>query len=165
MRWLALTALLLVAPTLWASETAVKERSPEEVERLYQEIGDQLFCICGCRDKLLECSHNVCGPKDDERKFLRELCKDPELDSSAIKQGMVKRFGEKVLIVPQDSPIYWVLILVGLGVVGSFSAGFWVVTRHSNRDNETSDDDDAPTPTDENTDFDQRIADDLKDLE
>jgi len=124
MRVCIMTLALLIATPLMA-----QDRTPAEADRLYQEIGSQLFCICGCRENLLTCSHNICNAKDEERKFLRELAGNSKLDESAIKQEMIKRFGPGVLQVPEQSSLYPLLAIAGALLIAAFGAGFWVVTR------------------------------------
>ncbi|MCB9932210.1 MAG: cytochrome c-type biogenesis protein CcmH [Planctomycetes bacterium] len=148
--------LLLLA--LFAPAAAAQERTPDEAERLYQQVGDQLFCICGCREALLSCSHNVCSAKDEERKFLRELAGNSKLDAGEIRQAMVERFGKGVLQVPEQSNLYPVLIAAGLGLAAAFGAGFWVLTRHGSKPEA------APEPA-ADPDFEARIARELKELE
>ncbi|MCB9894926.1 MAG: cytochrome c-type biogenesis protein CcmH [Planctomycetes bacterium] len=127
-KWAALLFVLFAvcAPVGWAQST---DRSPAEAERLYHEVGDQLFCICGCRENLLTCSHNTCSAKDEERAYLRELTQNPKFDAAAIKQGMADRFGNEVLQVQQASSLYPILAFSGIVLVAAFGAGFWVITR------------------------------------
>lgn len=150
----ALVALVLVfaSPTLGA-----QDRTPAEAERLYQQVGNQLFCICGCRENLLTCSHNVCSAKDEERKFLRELAKDPKLDEAGIKQEMVKRFGPGVLQVPEQSSLYPLLAIAGVLLITAFGTGFYVVTRRG------SSTDTAKREID--PELEARIANELKELD
>jgi cytochrome c-type biogenesis protein CcmH/NrfF len=121
--------VLFVLCALFAPILAAQDRTPDEAERLYKQVGSQLFCICGCRENLLVCSHNVCGAKTQEREFLHELAKDPKLDEASIKQQMVERFGAGVVQVPEQSNLYPILLIAGLALVGAFGAGFWAVTR------------------------------------
>lgn len=122
-----LLALLVLFSGIAAPALAAQVRTPDQSEALYHEVGDQLFCICGCREKLLSCSHNVCASKTEERNFLRELTQQPQMDSVAIKSEMVKRFGPKVLQVPQESNLYPVLAVAGLALVTAFGGMFWYV--------------------------------------
>jgi cytochrome c-type biogenesis protein CcmH/NrfF len=118
---------LLIA--LFAPMLAAQDRTPDDAERLYQQVGSQLFCICGCRENLLVCSHNVCGAKTQEREFLAELVKDPKQDEVSVKQQMVERFGKGVLQVPEQSTLYPILVVAGLALVAAFGTGLWFVTR------------------------------------
>ncbi|MCC7508162.1 MAG: hypothetical protein IT464_02155 [Planctomycetes bacterium] len=146
-----LLLLLLFAAPLSA-------RSPEEAEMLYHDVGDQMFCICGgCRDALLECSMNNCSAKVMQREFLRELCADEKLDAAGIKAGMVKRFGPKVLQVPEESSLFPILGVAVLLLSAAFGFGFWALTRKGVAQQSAPD-----TPTDE---MDSRIELDLKELE
>ena len=153
MRSLAIILVFVCAAPLFA-----QDRTPAEAERLYQEVGNQLFCICGCRENLLTCSHNVCSAKDEERKFLRKLASDPKLDESGIKQAMVERFGPGVLQVPEQSSLYPLLAIAGAVLIAAFGAGFWVVTR------KTGDGGDAPKQ-EIDPELEARIAKELKELD
>lgn len=146
---LLLLLLLFAAP--------LSARSAVEVDRLYHDVGSQLFCVCGgCREGLLVCSMNVCQAKELERDYLRELCQDPALDAGAIKAKMAERFGEKVLQVPPDSSLYPVLIVAVLLLAGAFGFGFWAVTRRRPATTEQQPDPDVA---------DSRIENELKELE
>lgn len=150
---------LLILLLLFAAPAAAQTRAPDEAERMYREVGDQFMCICGCREKLLACSHNVCSSKDAERAFLRELVQDPKLSAGQIKQQMVTRFGPKVLQVPEESNLYPVLIVSVLLLAGAFGFGYWTITRKK-----TSADEPAPLPANDST-LDSRIANELKELD
>jgi len=116
-----LFALLLLAPGL-----AAQARSPEEAERVYREVGDQLNCVCGsCRDKLLECSHNRCEAKDAQRYFLRMLSRDDTQDAASIRSAMAARFGERALQVPPQSNMFTVLALALTALAAAFGGMFW----------------------------------------
>jgi cytochrome c-type biogenesis protein CcmH/NrfF len=134
-------------------------RSPEEADRVYHEVGEQLFCICGCREGLLVCSHNVCSAKEQEREYLRELSGRAELDNSAIKAEMVKRFGKGVLQVPEESSLYPILVVVTVLLVGAFGVGFWVVSHK-----EGDDEDEQPDAPDD-PELEARIEKELKELD
>lgn len=151
-------ALLMLVFALFASGLSAQDRTPDQAELLYQQVGDQLFCICGCREPLLSCSHNVCGAKDEERKFLRELVGDSKLDAAAIKQQMVERFGKGVMQVPEESNLYPILIGAGLLLLGAFGVAFRVLTRRGPAPEA------APQPA-EDSEFEARIARELKELE
>lgn len=116
---------LLVLLLALAAPLAAQWRSPEDAQRLYDDVGRQLFCTCGCRENLLSCSHNVCEAKDAERAFLRKLAADPKLDANAMRDAMVKRFGEGVLQAPRETGLYGV---VGAAVVllgAAFGVALW----------------------------------------
>jgi cytochrome c-type biogenesis protein CcmH/NrfF len=151
-------ALLMLVFALFASGLSAQERTPDQAELLYQQVGDQLFCICGCREPLLSCSHNVCSSKDEERKFLRELVGNPKLDAAAIKQQMVVRFGKGVQQVPEESNLYPILIGSGLLLLAAFGVAFRVLTRRGPAPEA------APQPS-ADAEFEDRIARELKELE
>ncbi|MHC4839931.1 MAG: cytochrome c-type biogenesis protein CcmH [Planctomycetota bacterium] len=152
--------LLLLAPSLMASDiTATEPLSETQIEMRYQAVGDQLFCLCGCRDKLLECSHNVCSYKDNERAFLRELSRDPNLTQAQMKEQMVTRFGEQILLAPSDSGLYLLAAAGLLVLIAGFSFGARYLTKAA-----PESDADKPAPFDD-ADLDDRIANELKDME
>jgi len=142
--------LLLASPLVAA-------RTPDESEMLYQQIGSQLFCVCGCRENLLTCSMNVCSSKNLQRDYLRALCRDASLDVPEIKESMAARFGANVLQVPPRSSLYPLLGVSVLLLVGAFGFGFWAVTRGR----ATADHPAVPA----DAEMDERIRRELEDLE
>ena len=120
--------LVLLAPI-----AAAQDRTPDQAEKLYQQVGSQLFCTCGCRENMLTCSHNVCSSKTQQREFLAELTKDGKLDEAGVKQQMVGRFGKEVLQVPEQSNLYPILAVAGVVLIAAFGAGFWAVTRRGEK--------------------------------
>ncbi|MCC6575591.1 MAG: cytochrome c-type biogenesis protein CcmH [Planctomycetes bacterium] len=126
--WLILLLLLCVmAPCAGAAPKQV--RPPAEVERLYNQLGATMTCTCGCREVLLDCSHNSCPTKPEELRFLRGLCEDASMDIAAIRAGMAARFGDKILQAPSSSLLYPLLFVGGLLVIGVFSALVWAVRK------------------------------------
>jgi hypothetical protein len=122
-----LLILLLLIPAGLAGQA--QQRTPEEAQMLYSQVGSQLFCICGCRENLLTCSMNVCSSKVEQRNFLRVLCRDASLDVTEIKDQMAVRFGPNVLQVPPRSTLYPLLGFGLLLIAGAFAFGFWGLTR------------------------------------
>jgi len=157
--WLLLVTLMLFA----AAPLCAQTRTPAEAERLYHEVGEQLFCTCGCREKLLSCSHNVCGPKTDQRNYLRELSQMPQHDAEAIKQQMVTRFGPKVLQVPQEDSLFTVVAVGMLALVAGFGGMFWYIVGR-NRAKAESDAAAPPQPAAKDA-MEERIERDMQDLE
>ncbi|MCA8915597.1 MAG: cytochrome c-type biogenesis protein CcmH [Planctomycetes bacterium] len=155
MRMLAILLLMLAAQGIAAQ---AQDRSPVEADRLYHEVGDQLFCICGCRENLLTCSHNTCSAKDEERAYLRELSQNSKFDAAAIKQGMAQRFGNEVLQVQQASSLYPILAFSGIVLVAAFATGFWVITRREAPSEE-------PPEVTVDPEMEARIANELKELD
>jgi cytochrome c-type biogenesis protein CcmH/NrfF len=156
---LLLIILLLVPAGLSAQDAVARadNRTPEEAEMLYKQIGAGLFCICGCRENLLTCSMNVCSSKNLQRDYLRALCRDPELGVTEIKEAMAARFGANVLQVPPRSSLYPMLGLGVLLLVGAFGFGFWALTRGRDPRAETYEGIDTETLA--------RIERDMKELE
>lgn len=150
-----LLSLLLLAPAL----AAVEGRSPAEVDRLYHEVGAQMFCVCGgCREGLLECTMTNCSTKLTQRDFLRALCADPANDAPAIRQAMVTRFTPKVLQVPDDSSLFPVLAAAGALLLLAFGTGFWYVTQRGKAAA-------AAASAEIDPDLEARIARELKELD
>ncbi len=151
------TGLLVFTALLLAG--ALNARTPDESDRLYHEIGSQLFCVCnGCREGLLVCSMNNCRAKDVQTDYLRSLCENASLKAPAIKDAMVDRFGTRVLQVPSDSQLFPILAIAVLVLGAAFVMGFRAVTRRGG----------APTQLPEpgrNDELDERIRRDLKDLD
>lgn len=140
-----------------------ERRPPDEAERLYREVGGQLFCICGCREGLLGCTMNNCDAKQAERAYLHELSEDPSLDAVGIKSAMVERFGEKVLQVPTDSNLYTILGIAGVLLVAGFGFGFRAVTRR--RADAQPEQDEKPSGGPVDPEMESRINRELKELD
>ncbi|MDC1142762.1 cytochrome c-type biogenesis protein CcmH [Planctomycetota bacterium] len=162
-------ALMLLVPALSASASKGASAAPlteAEIETRYKAVGDQLFCLCGCRDKLLECSHNVCGPKEEERAFLRELAKDVKLTQAQMKEQMVVRFGEKILLAPNDSGLYMLAAGALLMLVAGFAVGARFLMKSPASEDSPAEDAPAEAPKAfDDSDLDDRIANELKELE
>lgn len=154
-----LIALVLFLPAALAAGGG--PRTPAEADRFYHEVGDQLFCTCGCREKLLSCSHNVCAAKDAQREYLRELSQNSIYDAAAMKQEMVKRFGPKVLQVPEESGLYTVLAVALAALVAGFGGMFWYVVGKGKARAEAGT---APVATEKDA-LEERIERDMRDLE
>lgn len=125
---LMLALCFLAAPAAAAPKVL---RAPAEAERLYQELGSQMTCTCGCREMLLACSHNNCPAKPVQQGFLRKLCEDAANDAAAIRTAMADRFGERILQAPSSSLLYPLLVVGGLLLLGLFGALVWAVAGRS----------------------------------
>ncbi len=121
---LMLALCFLAAPAAAAPKVT---RAPADAERLYQELGSQMTCTCGCREMLLACSHNNCPAKPVQQGFLRKLCEDAANDAAAIRTAMADRFGERILQAPGSSLLYPLLAVGGLLLLGLFGALVWAV--------------------------------------
>lgn len=157
----ARVVLLLILLLPCALQAGGVPRTPEAADRIYHEVGDQLFCTCGCREKLLSCSHNVCAAKDAQREYLRELSQNTIYDSATMKQAMVKRFGPKVLQVPEESGLYTVLAVALAALVAAFGGMFWYVVGKGRARAEAGT---APVAQEKDA-LEERIERDMRDLE
>lgn len=159
---LLLVLLLMTMPALMANEVSSKEPLSEvQIEQRYQTVGDQLFCLCGCRDKLLECSHNVCSYKDNERAFLRELASNPKFSQADMKAEMVERFGPEILLMRDDGNLFGIIAGGLFLLLSSFGIGLWVITKRG----QPALNDTDQSSAEENDKLDERIARELKELE
>ena len=151
-------ASLILALLALCTPLAAQWRSPAEAQRLYDEVGRQLFCTCDCRENLLSCSHNVCEAKDAERAFLRKLAADPRLDADGIRAAMVKRFGEGVLQAPRETGLYAVVGVAVALLLAAFGVAFW---RLRSRDAVPA----VPAPVATGDELDRRLERELKEME
>ncbi len=92
---------------------AMAAQTPGQIEK---DIGDKVYCLCGCVTTLNHCPMLRCAEKEEMRGIIRA---DVEQGKSepAILQDLVNRFGEKVLAAPPASGFNltaWVLPGIGL---------------------------------------------------
>jgi cytochrome c-type biogenesis protein CcmH len=92
---------------------AMAAQTPTQIEK---DIGDKVYCLCGCVTTLNHCPMLHCAEKEEMRGIIRA---DVEQGKSepAILQDLVNRFGEKVLAAPPASGFNltaWVLPGIGL---------------------------------------------------
>lgn len=149
--------LAILAPSVQAAPKTV--RPPAEVERLFHELGATMTCTCGCRENLLDCSHNSCPTKPEEQRFLRGLCEDAGMDVAAIRAGMAARFGEGILQAPGSSLLYPLLIVGAVVLIVAFASLVWVVRGRTPQAVET------PAPAADDPALDARIEREIKDLD
>ncbi len=117
-----LLALLLAAPI---SAAPVMERDPAEAEKLYHEIGSSMTCLCGCRERLLDCSMVNCSFKETGQRFLREECRDANKSPDQIRAAMIERFGPEIMQVHGDSLLYPVLFGGAFVTLALFGTALW----------------------------------------
>jgi cytochrome c-type biogenesis protein CcmH/NrfF len=153
--WCLLALVLLLAGPLSAAE----KRTPEEAEKLFQQLGAQMTCTCGCREGLLVCSMNNCSAKAAEQGFLRELCADSSQSPESIRRAMALRFGEKILQTPDDTSLFPLLLISGLAVLAMF-AGVLFYVRGRPRPAEAAD---TPKPSED--EMDARLKRELEELD
>ncbi len=125
---LALMALLALfwAPGLMAAPA--RERDLAQADHLYHELGNSMFCLCGCRERLLSCSRVNCSFKEPAQRYLREQCRDADLTPDQVRAKMIERFGPGIVQVQSDSLLYPVLFAAGFGILGLFALGLWLVS-------------------------------------
>ena len=99
---------------------AMAARTPEQIA---QDIGNKVYCLCGCVTSLNTCPMLHCEVKAEMHKII-----DTDLAAGktepAILQDLVDRYGEKVLAAPPAHGFNlaaWILPGVGL-LIGLFLA-------------------------------------------
>jgi cytochrome c-type biogenesis protein CcmH len=112
-----LGALML---SLALSSMAMAARSPEQIEK---DIGNKVYCTCGCVTTLNYCPHENCPVKAEMHKIIRTDLAEGKAEP-AILQDLVARYGLKVLASPPPQGFNltaWILPGVGL-LIGLFLA-------------------------------------------
>ena len=93
---------------------AMAAQSPAQIEK---DIGDKVYCLCGCVTTLNHCPMLHCAEKEEMHAIIRaDLGKG--MAEPAILQDLVNRFGERVLAAPPAHGFNltaW--ILPGLGLL------------------------------------------------
>jgi cytochrome c-type biogenesis protein CcmH len=92
---------------------AMAAGSPAEIEH---DIGDKVYCLCGCTTTLNRCPHENCPVKAEMQKIIRADLAEGKAEP-AILQDLVARYGLKVLASPPAQGFNltaWVLPGVGL---------------------------------------------------
>ncbi len=105
--------LKILVLSLALVNVALAAQAPAQIEK---DIGDKVYCLCGCVTTLNHCPMLQCAEKEEMRGIIRA---DVEQGKSepAILQDLVNRFGEKVLAAPPASGFNltaWVLPGIGL---------------------------------------------------
>lgn len=99
---------------------AMAAQSPAQIEK---DIGDKVYCLCGCVTTLNHCPMLHCAEKEEMHAIIKADLKKG-LAEPAILQDLVNRFGEKVLAAPPARGFNltaWVLPGIGL-LIGLFLA-------------------------------------------
>jgi cytochrome c-type biogenesis protein CcmH len=92
---------------------AMAAQTPAQIEK---DIGDKVYCLCGCVTSLNTCPHPNCGVKDEMQRIIRTDLGQGKAEP-AILQDLVNRYGEKVLAAPPAHGFNltaWILPGVGL---------------------------------------------------
>ncbi|KAA0212753.1 hypothetical protein EDM80_09040 [bacterium] len=125
---LALVTMLAFCGAPGLAAAPARERDVSEADHLYHELGNSMFCLCGCRERLLSCSMVNCSFKETAQRYLREQCRDADLTPDQVRAKMIERFGPGIVQVQSDSLLYPVLFATGFGILGLFALGLWFVS-------------------------------------
>jgi len=99
---------------------AMAAQNPADIER---DIGNKVYCQCGCVTSLNTCPHLNCEVKAEMLKIIRAGLSQGKTEPQ-ILQDLVDRYGEKVLAAPPPHGFNltaWILPSVGL-LIGLFLA-------------------------------------------
>lgn len=99
---------------------AMAAQTPAQVEK---DIGDKVYCLCGCVTTLNHCPHQNCEVKAEMKKIIRTDLSEGKAEP-AILQDLVNRYGERVLAAPPARGFNltaWILPGIGL-LIGLFLA-------------------------------------------
>jgi len=158
--WLFLCVLsfaICVASPLQAAP--VKERDPAQAEKLFHDLGSSMVCLCGCRERLLDCSMVNCDFKETAQRFLREECRDAGKTPDQIRAAMIERFGPEIVQVRQDSLLYPVLFATAFLTLGVFGGALWFFATRGKTEPP------ADTPKGEDPALEQRILREMEEIE
>jgi len=86
-------------------------------------IGHRMFCMCGCKQILVECNHVGCTMSTDMLKKLDVEVASGKSDD-LILQAFVQQFGAEVIAEPPAKGFNWLAWIMPFAVVG---AGLYVV--------------------------------------
>jgi cytochrome c-type biogenesis protein CcmH len=99
---------------------AMAAQTPAQIEK---DIGNKVYCLCGCVTSLNTCPHPNCEVKDEMLKIIRAGLSEGKAEP-AILQDLVNRYGERVLAAPPAHGFNltaWILPGIGL-LIGLFLA-------------------------------------------
>ena len=99
---------------------AAQGPAPSQVEK---DIGNKVYCLCGCATTMNHCPHENCEVKAEMQKIIRTDLSAGKAEP-AILQDLVDRYGEKVLAAPPAHGFNltaWILPGLGL-LIGLFLA-------------------------------------------
>jgi Cytochrome C biogenesis protein len=95
-------------------------QTPSQIEK---DIGDKVYCLCGCVTTLNHCPMLHCAEKEEMRGIIRADMEQGKTEP-AILQDLVNRYGERVLAAPPARGFNltaWILPGIGL-LIGLFLA-------------------------------------------
>jgi cytochrome c-type biogenesis protein CcmH len=105
---------------------AMAARTPEQIA---QDIGNKVYCLCGCVTALNHCPHENCPIKTEMHKIINADLAEGKTEQATI-QDLVDHYGEKVLAAPPASGFNltaW--ILPGLGLIVGLVLAIAIVRR------------------------------------
>ncbi|HUK53765.1 MAG TPA: cytochrome c-type biogenesis protein CcmH [Candidatus Binatia bacterium] len=86
-------------------------------------IGHRMFCMCGCKQILVECNHVGCTMSTAMLKKLDAEVASGKSDD-LILQAFVQDFGAEVIAEPPAKGFNWLAWIMPFAVVGG---GLWVI--------------------------------------
>ena len=99
---------------------AMAAQTPAQIEH---DIGNKVYCLCGCVTTLNHCPMLHCAEKEEVRGIISADVQKG-MAEPAILQDLVNRFGEKILAAPPAQGFNltaWILPGIGL-LIGLFLA-------------------------------------------
>lgn len=141
--------------------------SPEAEEKQLKEICQELVCLCGCGNMILDTC--TCGRASEWKNFLRGLIKQGKTKEQMLRI-MADRHGEQVLAAPPKEGLNWVLWVVVpyvvpiLGAIGLiFVLLKWVKKRKVEQPEEEVIV--SKEQEQEKSEYEKKLEDELKDFE
>lgn len=109
--------------SLALGQLAMATMSPAQMGQVEKDIGNKVYCLCGCVTTLNHCPHENCPVKAEMHRIIRTDLTEGKTEP-AILQDLVARYGEKVLASPPPKGFNltaWILPGLGL-LIGLFLA-------------------------------------------
>lgn len=106
--------------SLALANVAMAAPTPAQIEK---DIGNKVYCLCGCVTTLNHCPMQFCEVKEKMHEIIRADLKQGKTEPE-ILQDLVNRYGEKVLAAPPAKGFNltaWILPGIGL-LIGLFLA-------------------------------------------
>ena len=89
LRWSFLTVVVLASIALALDGDSVREQS----------LTKKVFCNCGCREVLAECSHAECNAREPLRREIASAVGEGKSDDR-ILDDLGRKYGATILVVP-----------------------------------------------------------------
>ena len=112
--------LRIVVLGLALANVAFAAQTPSQLEK---DIGNKVYCLCGCATSLNTCPMLHCAEKEEEWQLIRADIAQGKAEP-AILQDLADKYGEKVLAAPPPHGFNltaWFLPGIGL-LIGLFLA-------------------------------------------